>query len=87
MMDLTANGQVLTGTWTEETNPGGYYQSAIYHGAIQLLLEPTARKMTGKWVGFGRDLDLNTGPWDLELITNSVTEESMAEYSKPVEGD
>ena len=21
MMDLTANGQVLTGTWTEETNP------------------------------------------------------------------
>ena len=28
-----------------------------------------------------------TGPWDLELITSSVTEEPMAEYSKPVEGD
>jgi hypothetical protein len=66
MMDLTANGQVLTGTWTEETNPAGYYKGAVYHGAIQLLLEPTGRKMTGKWVGFGRDFDLNTGPWTLD---------------------
>jgi hypothetical protein len=87
MMDLTANGQVLTGTWTEETNPSGYYQGAVYHGAIQLLIEPTGRKMTGKWVGFGRDFDLNTGPWNLELVTNSVTDETMAEYSKPVDGD
>jgi hypothetical protein len=27
-MDLTANGQVLTGTWTEETNPAGSYKGA-----------------------------------------------------------
>ena len=87
MMDLTANGQVLTGTWTEETNPVGYYRGAVYHGAIQLLLEPTGRKMTGKWVGFGRDFDLNTGPWNLELVTTSITEQAMTEYSKPVEGD
>src|SRR5256885_2025421 len=69
VMDLTANGQVLTGTWTEETNPEGYYQGAVYHGAIQLLLEPTGRRMAGKWVGFGRDFDLNTGPWTLELVS------------------
>jgi hypothetical protein len=37
-MDLTANGQVLTGTWSKETNPVGYYQGAVYRGAIQLLL-------------------------------------------------
>jgi len=87
LMDLTANGQVLTGTWTEETNPAGYYQGAVYHGAIQLLLEPTGRKMTGKWVGFGRDFDLNTGPWTLELITGTVTEETLNEYSRPADGD
>jgi hypothetical protein len=28
LMDLTANGQVLTGTWTEETSPAGYYKGA-----------------------------------------------------------
>jgi transcriptional regulator with XRE-family HTH domain len=87
MMDLTANGQVLTGTWTEETNPAGYYHGAVYHGAIQLLLEPTGRRMTGRWVGFGRDFDLNTGPWSLELVTSSVTDETMKEYSKPVAAD
>jgi len=69
LTDLTANGQVLTGTWTEETNPAGYYQGAVCHGAIQLLLEPTGREMTGKRVGFGRDFDLNTGLWTLELLT------------------
>ena len=60
---------------------------AVYHGAIQLLLEPTGRKMTGKWVGFGRDFDLNTGPWTLELITSTVTEETLKEYSKPAGGE
>jgi transcriptional regulator with XRE-family HTH domain len=87
LMDLTANGQVLTGTWTEETNAAGYYQGAVYHGAIQFLLQPTGRKMTGKWVGFGRDFDLNTGPWSLELVTRSVTDETMKEYGRPVDGD
>ena len=86
-MDLIANGQVLTGTWTEETNPAGYYQGAVYHGAIQLLLEPTGRKMTGKWVGFGRDFDLNTGPWTLELVTSTVTEATLKDYSKPADGE
>ncbi len=87
LMDLTANGQVLTGTSTEETNPVGYYQGAVYHGAIQFLLQPTGRKMTGKWVGFGRDFDLNTGPWSLELVTSDVTGEAMREYSRPADSD
>jgi hypothetical protein len=43
--------------------------------------------MTGKWVGFGRDFDLNTGPWSLELVTSSVTDKTMKEYSRPVAAD
>jgi UDP-N-acetylglucosamine--N-acetylmuramyl-(pentapeptide) pyrophosphoryl-undecaprenol N-acetylglucosamine transferase len=38
-------------------------------------------------LGFGRDFDLNTGPWSLELVTTSVTEQTMSEYSRPVNGD
>jgi hypothetical protein len=38
-MDLTANGQVLTGTWTEETNPAGYYQGP----------STTAQSASGMW--------------------------------------
>jgi len=82
VMDLTANGQVITGTWTEETNPEGYYQGAVYHGAIQMLLEPTGHKMSGKWVGFGRDFDLNTGPWALELVSSDVGKDAQRRYNR-----
>lgn len=84
LMDLTLNGQTLTGTWTEETNPNGYYQGAVYHGAIQMLLELSGRKMAGQWAGFGRDFDVNTGPWSLELVTHDTSPESQERYSRPV---
>ena len=83
LMDLTVNGATITGTWTEETNPGGYYQGAVYHGAIQMLLEPTGRKMNGKWAGFGRDYEVNTGPWSLEFVTHDTTPEAQEEYNRP----
>lgn len=84
LMELTVNGQVVTGTWSEETNPDGYYRGSVYHGAIQMLLDPTEHRMTGKWVGFGRNFDLNTGPWSLELVTAETSKEAMAEYNRPV---
>jgi hypothetical protein len=84
MMDMTVNGQVVTGTWTEQTNPDGYYQGSVYHGAIQMLLDPTGHRMSGKWVGFGRDFDLNTGPWSLELVTADTGKAALAEYNRPV---
>ena len=46
IMDLTVNGQVITGTWTEQTNPDGYYQGSVYHGSLQFLLDPTGHRMT-----------------------------------------
>ena len=85
LMDLTINGVALTGSWTEETNPGGYYQGATYVGAIQMLLEPSGRKMAGKWAGFGRDYDVNTGPWSLELVTRDTSLETQEKYNRPVD--
>lgn len=85
MMDLTVNGQVITGTWTEETNPNGYYQGAVYYGSLQMLLEPSGRKMAGKWAGFGRDFDVNTGPWSLELLTRDTSPKMQEKYNHPVQ--
>ena len=85
MMDMTQNGQVITGTWTEQTDTSGYYQGSVYHGAIQMLLDPTGHRMSGKWVGFGRDFDLNTGPWSLERVTTNTGQAALAEYNHPVE--
>ena len=82
MMDLTVNGQVVTGTWTEETSPDGYYQGAVYSGGIQFLLDPTGRRMTGKWVGYGKDFEVNTGPWTLQLVSEDTGKAALARYSR-----
>jgi transcriptional regulator with XRE-family HTH domain len=83
IMDLTQNGSVITGTWSERTSPGGYYHGAVYHGAIQFLLDPTQHRMRGQWVGYGRDFDLNTGPWTLHLITTDTTPETITRHNHP----
>ena len=64
-MDLTQNGTVITGIWSERINPSGYYQGSVYHGALQFLLDPTGHRMRCQWVGYGRNFDLKTGPWTL----------------------
>lgn len=66
-LELTVDRNIITGTWTEQTAADGYY-----HGAVQLLIEPTSRRMAGKWVGFGKDFDVNTGPWELRLLDRST---------------
>ena len=82
-MDLTVDGNVLTGTWAEETEADSYYRGARYHGAIQLLAEPTGRRLAGKWVGFGKEMDVNTGPWELTFEDASTSKVTLARYAEP----
>ncbi|MGX7669984.1 helix-turn-helix domain-containing protein [Plantactinospora sp. DSM 117369] len=82
-IDMTIDGSVVTGTWIEQTDPSGYYRGGRYHGAIQMLVEPTGRRMTGKWVGFGKDMDINTGPWELVFQDASTNKATMDHYNRP----
>lgn len=84
-MDLTVDGNVVTGTWVEQTATDGYYRGARYHGAIQMLVEPTGTRMAGKWVGFGKEMDVNTGPWELRLQEASTHKGTTAKYSRKPE--
>jgi DNA-binding transcriptional regulator YiaG len=81
-MELTVHRNVLTGTWSEETSPTGYYRGAVYHGAIQMLAEPTGRRLTGKWIGFGKDMDINSGPWELAFQTAATNKSAIDRYSR-----
>jgi hypothetical protein len=81
-MDLTIDAGVVTGTWVEQTATDGYYRGARYHGAIQMLIEPTGTRMVGKWVGFGKDMDTNTGPWELRIQDSSTNQKTIAKYSR-----
>lgn len=81
-MDLIVDGSVVTGTWVEQTAATGYYRGARYHGAIQMLVEPSGRRMTGKWVGFGSEMDINTGPWELVFQDASTAKPTLDRYSR-----
>ena len=84
-MDLTVDGTVVTGTWVERTAKEGYYKGATYHGSIQLLVDPSGRRMVGKWVGFGSSMDINTGPWELIFQDASTSRATMERYNHPPE--
>jgi hypothetical protein len=85
VMDLSVEAGVATGTWTEDTDQGGYYRGARYAGAIQLLIEPSGHRMKGSWVGYGRSFDVNTGPWQLDLVSADTSKQAMERYSTPPE--
>jgi transcriptional regulator with XRE-family HTH domain len=84
-MEMSVNGQVVTGNWTERTRVDGYYAGAVYFGALQVLLEPTGRRMAGKWVGFGRDMSVNTGAWSLTLVDSGVDEAAYERWNREPE--
>jgi transcriptional regulator with XRE-family HTH domain len=86
VLSCTVAGQVVTGTWTEHTSPDSYYRGAVYHGAIQLLADPTGRRLAGEWVGFGRSGQVNHGPWELTLRDKSLSKSALARWDRrPVE--
>ena len=81
-MDLELDGAVVTGTWAEQTASDGYYNGARYHGAIQMLIEPTGRRIAGKWLGYGKDFEINSGPWELIFQAASTSKATLDQYNR-----
>lgn len=79
-MDLGLRGNVVTGTWEETTGAESYYRGQVFHGAVQLLVDASGARMKGAWTGFGRDFDVNTGPW--ELIRKETGTRNVEAYAR-----
>jgi hypothetical protein len=79
-LDLELNGSVATGTWSERTSPAGYYRGSVYHGAVQLLVDPMGKSMAGKWVGFDREFAINSDEWTLTWQEEGVTKGGRRAY-------
>ena len=79
-MSLSLDGMSATGSWEERTSPTGYYKGAVYRGAIQLLITPSGRQLTGRWLGFGKNFQINNGDWSLTLESRSLTQDSIDGY-------
>lgn len=65
---LSLDGNIATGSWQEGTDPDGDYHGVIYHGATQLIIADDKKKIAGKWVGFGKNMEVKTGPWEFTYI-------------------
>src|SRR4029078_11083194 len=50
LLRLSVDGSLATGTWEEHTEEQGYYSGAVYHGALQLIIDKDRKHMHGKWV-------------------------------------
>jgi hypothetical protein len=79
-MTLTVDGMVATGSWEERTSPTGYYKGAVYRGALQLLIDPSGGQMTGRWLGFGKRFQINSGDWTLRRETASLDRRTVKKY-------
>jgi hypothetical protein len=84
-LDLTVDRNIITGTWRERTGEEGFYRGASYYGALQMLAEPTGRRIVGKWVGYGKDFDVNTGPWELVFLDANTAPATIERYSSAPE--
>lgn len=82
LLRLTLDGRVATGTWSEQTSPEGYYEGATYYGALQLILSEDGKKLEGKWLGFDRNLQVNSGPWEIVRIGQKIPEGEPATQVK-----
>lgn len=65
VLRLSIDGDIATGSWEEHTEKDSYYKGAIYHGVIQLVIADDGHSMKGKWLGFGKNKEINVGPWEL----------------------
>lgn len=79
-LDLTMDGSIATGTWIEQTSPNGYYKGATYHGMVQLIVSPMGRAMSGRWVGFGRNIKINSGEWELAWVEEGTSQRVIRQY-------
>ncbi|MGI5127749.1 helix-turn-helix domain-containing protein [Pseudonocardia sp. CA-107938] len=70
-LELTVEGMLASGSWVERTSPTGHYRAATFHGLIQLVVDPTARVMQGRWLGISRRYTIKSGEWELERLAQA----------------
>jgi hypothetical protein len=69
---FTLDDNVATGSWQEVTDTQGEYKGAVYHGAAQMIIADDRKTLEGKWVGFGKQMEVKTGPWTISYVAETA---------------
>jgi len=86
-VNLTVDGRLATGAWLENTSPQGEFEGLVYSGALQLLVSDDGQRMSGKWVGIGREHlgadkfapQIYSGDWKMTKVTKATETEAEGE--------
>jgi hypothetical protein len=86
-MDLTANGRILTGTWAEQTRGRWPVSRRGLHGRDPDDRGQQPGSQTLRWQigGFGKDGEMNTGPWSLTLVEQHLGEQAVERWNREPE--
>jgi hypothetical protein len=71
---FSLDGRVATGSWQDQMAQHGFYKGTMYHGAAQLIIDEGGNALRGKWVGFGKNLEIKTGDWEITRVEGEVPE-------------
>jgi hypothetical protein len=85
-LNLSVDGSIATGTWSEYTSAAGYYRGATYQGTIQLVVSPACAEMSGKWLGFGKSFTVNTGEWMLTRVDSDTSPRALRKHRLKLRG-
>lgn len=68
-LQMRPSGRLIAASWSERTDPDGYYAGATFTGVAQFILAEDGLSMSGAWAGHSRDMTtVNTGPWTLAYV-------------------
>lgn len=67
-LNLILEGEYLTGTWREVTDPESYYEGRVYFGAAQFVLRANRTVISGRWLGWGKEGEIQDGSWELTRL-------------------
>jgi hypothetical protein len=68
MAKFSLDGRIATGSYHSQNSPKSATKGAIYYGAAQLILSADGKEMSGKGVGFGKDMQVKMSEWKLVHI-------------------
>lgn len=67
---LTVDERIATGSWEMQGVILSEQGATRVWGALQLILDDDGFGMRGMWVGFGNELKVKSGSWDVVSIEN-----------------
>lgn len=66
---------LATGVWLEDTSPDGEFKGMLYGGVFQVIIDEDQRRMSGNWVGAGKDKQapkIYDGRWEMEYAGDDI---------------